>query len=53
MSRSILRLCLIAALSVVALAAAGPGARAQQPTTGLNFAPVYEGWEQNADGSFD
>src|SRR5215471_8199740 len=26
---------------------------AQQPTTGLNIAPVYEGWEQNADGSFD
>jgi hypothetical protein len=29
------------------------GLLAQQPTTGLNIAPVYEGWEQNADGSFD
>jgi hypothetical protein len=37
----------------VAVAAASAGPRAQQPTTGLNIAPVYEGWEQNADGSFD
>jgi hypothetical protein len=36
---------------VVAFAAGG--GRAQQPTTGLNIAPVYEGWEQNGDGSFD
>jgi hypothetical protein len=35
----------------VALLAADP--RGQQPTTGLNIAPVYEGWEQNADGSFN
>ena len=45
MSRPILLLCVIAALIVASLA--------QQPGTGLNIAPVYEGWEQNADGSFD
>ncbi len=39
-------LCVMIVLGVVSLAA-------QQPTTGLNIAPVYEGWEQNADGSFD
>src|SRR5438552_3182309 len=38
-------LFVMAALIVAALA--------QQPGTGLNIAPVYEGWEQNADGSFD
>ena len=43
----------MAVLVVVALAAASASPRAQQPTTGLNIAPVYEGWEQNADGSFD
>jgi len=37
----------------VAVAAASASPRAQQPITGLNIAPVYEGWEQNADGSFD
>jgi len=42
-----LRLCAIAVLVVAALVTA------QQPTKGLNIAPVYEGWEQNADGSFD
>lgn len=26
--------------------------RGQQVTSGLNIAPVYEGWEQNSDGSF-
>jgi len=35
------------------LAVVGAISVAQQPTTGLNIAPVYEGWEQNADGSFD
>ncbi len=25
----------------------------QRPTKGLNIAPVYEGWEPNADGSFN
>jgi hypothetical protein len=43
--RSAVRLCVIVILTVAALA--------QQPTTGSNIAPVYEGWEQNADGSFD
>ena len=27
-------------------------AAAQTPQSGQNIAPVYEGWEQNADGSF-
>jgi hypothetical protein len=37
-------------LALVLAAIAGP--HAQKPTAGLNIAPVYEGWEQNADGSF-
>src|SRR5215470_14350647 len=54
MSRSMLPcLCAMVVLGVVALAGAGVVPRAQQPTTGLNIAPVYEGWEQNTDGSFD
>jgi hypothetical protein len=40
-------------LLVVVVAAASSGARAQQPTHGLNIAPVYEGWERRADGTFD
>jgi len=28
-------------------------ALAQTPSSDLNISPVYEGWEQNADGSFD
>jgi hypothetical protein len=52
-SPSIPRLCVMAVLVVVAIAAASASPRTQQPTTGLNIAPVYEGWEQNADGSFD
>lgn len=52
MSRRRQRLAL-AALLVAAAAATNVAPRAQQPTTGLNVAPVYEGWEQNADGSFD
>ena len=51
--QSIPRRCATAVLVVVAVAAASASPRAQQPTTGLNIAPVYEGWEQNADGSFD
>jgi hypothetical protein len=48
------RLCAILVLVVLAIIAASASPRAQQqPTTGLNIAPVYEGWEQNADGSFD
>jgi hypothetical protein len=35
------------------LATIGVQPRAQQPTRGLNIAPVYEGWEENADGSFN
>ena len=38
---------------VVSLGATGASPLAQQPTKGLNIAPVYEGWEQNADGSYD
>ena len=48
-----LRLCAITVLAGLALTLAGASPRAQQATTGLNIAPVYEGWEQNADGSFD
>ena len=51
--QSIPRRCAPAVLVVVAVAAASASPRAQQPITGLNIAPVYEGWEQNADGSFD
>jgi len=51
--QSIPRRCAAAVLVVVAVAAASASPRAQQPITGLNIAPVYEGWEQNADGSFD
>jgi hypothetical protein len=40
-------------LAVMLLAVASAISIAQQATTGLNIAPVYEGWEQNADGSFD
>jgi len=40
-------------LLVVVLAAASASLPAQQPTKGLNIAPVYEGWEPNTDGSFD
>jgi hypothetical protein len=39
--------------AAVLAALAGFGISAQQPTRGLNIAPVYEGWQQNADGSFD
>jgi hypothetical protein len=40
----------VAATIVVALA----GASAQESfSSGQNIAPVYEGWEQNADGSFN
>jgi hypothetical protein len=39
--------------SVVAVALALAVASAQQPQSGQNIAPVYEGWEQNADGSFN
>jgi hypothetical protein len=53
MSPAIARVCATAVLAVAVLAAAVAGSAAQQPTRGLNIAPVYEGWEQNADGSFD
>ena len=43
----------MALLAVGLLAVASTSPAAQQPTKGLNIAPVYEGWEQNADGSFD
>jgi hypothetical protein len=50
------RLSLIVVMSIVvvmALGATSASPLAQQPTKGLNIAPVYEGWEQNADGSYD
>src|SRR5262245_53559281 len=52
--RSITRVALAAVLSVGVLAVSTPG---QQLTgvrhySGENVAPVYEGWEKNADGTF-
>jgi hypothetical protein len=52
-SRSITRLCATAVTVVAALVFVSAGPRAQQATTGLNIAPVYEGWEPNADGTFN
>jgi hypothetical protein len=52
MSRSTPVLCAIALLGALVFAA-GAVPFVQQPTTGLNIAPVYEGWEQNADDSYD
>jgi hypothetical protein len=51
-TRSIGRLATFV-VGVAALAGAAVAPSAQQPTTGLNIAPVYEGWEENADGSFN
>ncbi|HET9219197.1 MAG TPA: hypothetical protein VFR18_19590 [Terriglobia bacterium] len=51
--QKMIRVCVMVLLAVVLLAVASASPAAQQPTTGLNIAPVYEGWEQNADGSFD
>ena len=47
--------CAVAAgLGLVALAAGGPPVTAQVAAPrGQNVAPVYEGWERNADGSFN
>lgn len=42
---------LVTAGLVTVLAAFAAGA--QQPTRGLSIAPSYDGWEQNADGSFN
>ena len=53
MTRSTVRIGGAVLLMVLALASTAASPLAQQPTTGLNIAPVYEGWEQNADGSFD
>ena len=53
MKRTMSRCLTTAILAVIALVSLSASPRAQQPTKGLNIAPVYEGWEQNADGSFD
>ncbi len=46
--------CALAGAGLVALMAGGPSAAAQVATpAGLNIAPAYEGWEKNADGSFN
>lgn len=47
------RMFLIAGLGAAACLAMTSVPLAQQPTRGLNIAPVYEGWQQNSDGSFD
>jgi hypothetical protein len=42
------------ALAAAAIVCAAAAAFAQESySTGQNIAPVYEGWEQNADGSFN
>ena len=42
------------ALAIAAIVLASDGARAQESySTGQNIAPVYEGWEKHADGSFN
>ena len=48
-------MALMAVMAILAMAFVATSASplAQQPTKGLNIAPVYEGWEQNADGSYD
>ena len=46
----------LASAAVAALALAGPPfspTAAQVIGTGQNVVPVYEGWEQNADGTFN
>ena len=43
---------LLAILSVVAILPLVVGAQVSYPS-GQNIAPVYEGWEKNADGSFN
>lgn len=43
----------VKAVLVAVLAVVAAGLRGQQPTMGLSIAPVYEGWEENLDGSFD
>ena len=48
-----IRILAMVVLTVLLLAVASASPGAQQATTSLNIAPVYEGWEQNADGSFD
>jgi hypothetical protein len=43
---------LFAVAAAICLAVPGIGAQ-ESFTHGQNIAPVYEGWEQNADGSFN
>jgi hypothetical protein len=50
MNRSLQSLLAVAILSLLTVATS---AVPLQQTTGLNIAPVYEGWEQNPDGSYD
>jgi len=50
MSRSLPSLFAIAILNVMTVATASA---VPQQTARLNIAPVYEGWEQNPDGSYD
>src|SRR5262245_23603334 len=44
---------LVVVMTVAAVWAASRGTGAQVYTAGQNIAPVYEGWEQNPDGSFN
>jgi hypothetical protein len=46
--------CCVLAVTMAALSVMSPPMRAQSGfPTGQNIAPSYEGWEQNADGSFN
>jgi hypothetical protein len=47
------RLVLRIAAALLAAVLASVDTATQDPQTGQNIAPVYEGWEQNADGSFN
>ncbi len=48
-----MKACGVLALGVAVVVVAVPSARAQVSPSGQNIAPAYEGWEKNADGSFN
>src|SRR5688572_16735914 len=53
-SRPMLTACCTLALAAAVMFAASPPTSAQVGLpSGQNIAPVYEGWEQNPDGSFN
>jgi hypothetical protein len=49
-----MKACGVLALGLAVVVVAVPSARAQVASpSGQNIAPAYEGWEKNADGSFN